>query len=70
MFLVELLIDVRSNLMSSFLKGNYEVDKEIVVKEKEKNNEFEEKAKNSIGGSMVFIEKKKMVWKGKGKKES
>jgi len=51
--------------MNNFLKGNYSVDKEIVVKEEVENNEFEEKAKNSIGGSMVFIEKKKMVWKGK-----
>ena len=55
--------------MNEFLKGNYEVDKEILIKEEEKGDEFEKKAKASIGGSMVFIEKKKMVWRGEGKKD-
>ena len=31
---------------------------------KEKKNEFREKALNSIGGSMVFVERKKMTWNG------
>lgn len=49
--------------MTEFLKGNYKVDKKIVDDENKKDS-FSEKAKASVGGSMVFIEKKKMVWKG------
>ena len=51
--------------MCDVLKGNYRVSKEIISDDKEREKGFEEKAKNSIGGSMVFVEKKKMVWKGK-----
>ena len=36
----------------------------IIDDDKNKKNVREEKAKASIGGSMVFIEKKQMVWKG------
>ena len=49
--------------MAELLKGTYKVDKKIVEDENEKDV-FSEKAKASIGGSMVFIEKKRMVWKG------
>jgi len=55
--------------MSDLLKGNYKVDKEIVDVDKEKKNDFEEKAKSSIGGSMVFVEKNKMTWQGEEQKK-
>ena len=42
--------------MTEFLKGNYKVDKKIVDDENKKDS-FSEKAKASVGGSMVFIEK-------------
>ena len=50
--------------MSEFLKGTYSVDKEIVDDKESQKDEFTEKALNSIGGSMVFVERNKMVWKG------
>ncbi len=53
--------------MSDFLKGNYKIDKEIVESSKPENEieaEFREKAINSIGGSMVFVERSKLVWDG------
>ena len=53
--------------MSEFLKGTYKVDKEITEKKKEDSGveeEFRKKALNSIGGSMVFVERNKYVWKG------
>ena len=50
--------------MSSFLKGNYNIDAVINDDKKRKKNEFREKALNSIGGSMVFVERKKMTWNG------
>ncbi|MBP98393.1 hypothetical protein CMK18_20790 [Candidatus Poribacteria bacterium] len=50
--------------MDNFLKGNYKVKKEIADDGKNIENEFKEKAINSIGGSMVFVERDKMVWVG------
>ncbi len=50
--------------MNDFLKGNYSIDVEISDDEKEKKDEFRKNALNSIGGSMVFVERKKMVWNG------
>ena len=50
--------------MSEFLKGTYKVDKEIVDDKETEKDEFAEKALNSIGGSMVFVERSKMIWKG------
>ena len=56
--------------MTDFLKGTYKIKKEI-VDEKITKDEYAEKAKASVGGSMVFVERKKMVWKGeKSKKNS
>ena len=43
------------------LKGNYELGKEIKPKEMKKD-EFREKALASIGGSMVFVERKKLLY--------
>ena len=50
--------------MAEFLKGTYNLEKKIVDDKVNEKNDFSEKAKSSIGGSMVFLEKKKMVWKG------
>ena len=50
--------------MDELLKGNYKIKKQIIDDDKNKKNVRDEKAKASIGGSMVFIEKKQMVWKG------
>ena len=57
----------RSQEMSKFLKGTYEVKKEIVEEvgsETNLENEFRTKAINSIGGSMVFVERNRVVWDG------
>lgn len=53
--------------MSDFLKGTYDLDKKIVDKSKESDkakDEFKKKALNSIGGSMVFVEREKYTWDG------
>ena len=50
--------------MDELLRGTYKVEKQIIDDAKTEKNVREEKAKASIGGSMVFIEKKQMVWKG------
>jgi hypothetical protein len=50
--------------MDELLRGNYKIEKQIIDDAKNKKNIREEKAKASIGGSMVFIEKKQMIWKG------
>ena len=52
--------------MNDFLKGNYSIDVEISEYENEieKKDEFRKNVLNSIGGSMVFVERKKMVWNG------
>ena len=43
------------------LKGNYEVEENVEPKEVKKD-EFREKALASIGGSMVFVERKKLYY--------
>ena len=50
--------------MSDFLKGNYDLDTIIQDDKEEVKDKFRENALNSIGGSMVFVERKKMVWDG------
>ena len=50
--------------MNDFLKGNYKVDVVINDDKTEEKDDFRENALNSIGGSMVFVERKKMVWNG------
>ena len=51
------------------LKGNYKVKvksaSKIGVKQKETlEDDFKKKAIENIGGSMVFVERKKMIWDG------
>jgi hypothetical protein len=50
--------------MDELLRGTYKVEKQIIDDAENKKNIRDEKAKASIGGSMVFIEKKQMIWKG------
>ena len=53
--------------MSDFLKGSYDLDDKIVDEADEKesaNDEYKKKALNSIGGSMVFVEREQYVWDG------
>lgn len=52
--------------MSEFLKGTYDLDKEIVdeTQESSAKDEFKKKALNSIGGSMVFVEREQYIWTG------
>ena len=54
--------------MSKLLKGTYDLEKEIIDDEDKQKDKFVEKAINSIGGSMVFVERKKMIWNGDKKK--
>ena len=51
------------------LKGNFKVKKQPKVKISEENadsleSEFKKKAIENIGGSMVFVERKKVIWDG------
>lgn len=53
--------------MSELLRGNFQVKNDVIVDDvvDEKtsfNNEFRKKAMESIGGSMVFIEREKLFW--------
>ena len=61
---LELDSTIQGVKMDELLKGNYKIKKQIIDDDKNKKNVRDEKAKASIGGSMVFIEKKQMVWKG------
>jgi hypothetical protein len=53
--------------MSELLRGNFKVKNEVEVNETVDtvtafNNEFRKKALESIGGSMVFIEREMHFW--------
>jgi len=53
--------------MSELLKGNFQVKKEVTTSEQHDEEaafqqEFRKKALESIGGSMVFIEREKLFW--------
>lgn len=55
--------------MSELLKGNFQVKRKIVVNEErdeaaEFRDEYRKKALESIGGSMVFVEREKLFWDG------
>ena len=50
--------------MSELLKGNFQVKNKVKLKEEETDldSEFRKKAISSVGGSMVFVERNKLVW--------
>jgi hypothetical protein len=50
--------------MTKILQGTYDLDLKIIDDRVNLKNEYNQKAKSSVGGSMVFLEKKKIVWKG------
>ncbi len=50
--------------MENLLKGTYKIKKEIIHDDKETKDDYGEKALASVGGSMVFIERNRMIWKG------
>jgi hypothetical protein len=53
--------------MSKLLRGNFDVKRDVAVPDsknptEEFNTEFRKKALESIGGSMVFVEREKLFW--------
>ncbi len=53
--------------MTGLLKGNFDVKRKVESNEQkdeaaELKNEFRKKALESIGGSMVFVEREKLFW--------
>ena len=52
--------------MNKLLKGNFQVKQNVEAPEENKEldtaAEFRKKALESIGGSMVFVERKKLLW--------
>ena len=55
--------------MGKILKGNYEMGTKV-VDDKGANtidDSYKKKAMASIGGSMVFVERKKLYWDGNDK---
>jgi hypothetical protein len=55
--------------MPEFLKGNYKVDARIedTVKAGDSTDAFEKKALSRLGGSICFVSKKSLIWKGDDK---
>jgi hypothetical protein len=58
--------------MSELLRGNFSVKRNVKKDEVEKvvdlAAEFKKKALESIGGSMVFVEREKLFWDESGDK--
>jgi len=54
--------------MSDLLKGNFTTKKQVTKPDEETDNSLEEKFKkaalNSIGGSMVYVERTDLTWDG------
>jgi hypothetical protein len=55
--------------MSDLLKGNFQVKNKVSANEvldeaAEFKSEYRKKALESIGGSMVFVEREKLFWDG------
>ena len=53
--------------MTELLRGNFVPEKQVQLEETtvDRQAEYEKKAIESIGGSMVFVERKKLFWDGK-----
>lgn len=45
----------------NLIKSSFKTKKEVQP-DKVENNEYEEKALESIGGSMVFVDRKNLLW--------
>jgi hypothetical protein len=55
--------------MSNLLKGNFTTKKQVEVKKEDTEagtlqDEFKKAALNSIGGSMVYVERTDLTWSG------
>lgn len=52
--------------MKNLLKGNYKVKTKVVEKKgkKSQDSNYKKEALNSVGGSMVFVERDKLFWDG------
>ncbi|MDB4037913.1 hypothetical protein N9519_02590 [Candidatus Thioglobus sp.] len=50
--------------MSDLLRGNFQVKNKVKLKDEkpDSDSEYRKKAINSVGGSMVFVERNKLVW--------
>ena len=54
--------------MENLLKGNFKTKKEVLNKgNNQKKDDYKERALNSIGGSMVFVERDLLFWNDKEK---
>jgi hypothetical protein len=57
---------------SGFLRGNFQVKRDIVERDKEDSKsaaqklqeEFRKKALSSLGGSMVYVDRTQLTWDG------
>ena len=53
---------------NELLKGNFKVKKPVVLQEDNRKpvfeNEYRRRVLASIGGSMVFMERTRLVWEG------
>ena len=50
----------------SLIRSNFKVKKDVTPDDKKnETEEYEKKAIESIGGSMVFVERNKLLWKKK-----
>lgn len=50
--------------MNTLIKSNFQTQKDVQPDKPEENvtKEYEKKAIESIGGSMVFVERNKLLW--------
>ena len=48
----------------SLIQASFKTKKDVLPDEKQEN-EYEKKALESISGSMVFVERKKLLWEKK-----
>ena len=56
--------------MDKLLKGNFETKKKVLNNDNnQKKDDFKQKALNSIGGSMVFVERDLLFWDKKISKD-
>jgi len=54
--------------MGNILRGNFKTKKEVQNKDNtQKKDDYKQRALNSIGGSMVFVERDLLFWNDKEK---
>lgn len=56
--------------MENLLKGNFKTKKKVLNKDNnQKKDDYKQRALNSIGGSMVFVERDLLFWNDKENKD-